>query len=472
MTRVVHRRRRGAPRGHGLLGVLLLAFLIAAPAVARRAPAPGGTAAVAVPAELVAAVTEAHLFAPLVVPARDAAGERPALSGAPGFASAVLDRVVGDEGGRRWRLSSTAPVSWVATSVARCLEGRSAGAFAAAVLRALTVAARVEAAGDATVVTFDRPVFVLPALLTYCPLVGAQGGATGAFAQATPGRLSWRSGSFDPPPLLGALEVRGDAPVSDKADVVAMGAGDDGGATLLAPWSDVVVLVQGLAARDADPFGLADPRSGRRAFAAALRADLLAAAWAGGRGGPTDALLPSGVAPARPLPVVLGAVDDARAPLTLTPVTPGAPRLPLFVRTSDPLTEGVAERLAVVLRARGTLLGLTRGEPADDASELLRWRPPTRDAALALLAFLGERPGLLRHPAVARVLDAAALLGADPAARLGAALALERALLDSRLVVPLLVVDRWISVDPDLRGVGVRDDGIPLLDGAWWGGGR
>jgi hypothetical protein len=55
---------------------------------------------------------------------------------------------------------------------------------------------------------------------------------------------------------------------------------------------------------------------------------------------------------------------------------------------------------------------------------------------------------------------------------LAAALALERALLDSRLVVPLIVVERTITVDPDLRGVVLRGDGVPMLDGAWWGGGR
>jgi hypothetical protein len=453
---------------------LALGCLQADDALARRAPAPGGTASVAVPSELVSAVLEAHLFAPLVVPAaNDAAlGGRPALVGAPGFSSAVLSKVTVDDGGRHWALSTVAPAPFVATSVARCLDGRAASGFAAAALRAVNVHARVDVVGDDVVVHLDQPVFVLPALLSYCPLVGAQGAATGAFASATSSRLVWRASGFDPPPLLGALEVRGAAGANDKADVVAMTAAgvDGGGATLLAPWSDVVVLVQGAATRDADPFGLADPRAGRRAFSGALRADLLAAAWAAGRGGPTEALLPPGVAPARPLPTT--AVGVERTPLALVPLPAGAPRVPLSVRSSDTLTDGVAERLAVVLRARGSVLEVNRGEPTVDAIELVRWHPPTRDPALALLAFLGERPALVAAPAVARALDARALLAADPAARVGAALALERALLDSRLVVPLLVVDRWISVDPDLRGVGLRDDGVPLLDGAWWGGGR
>jgi hypothetical protein len=49
---------------------------------------------------------------------------------------------------------------------------------------------------------------------------------------------------------------------------------------------------------------------------------------------------------------------------------------------------------------------------------------------------------LLKDPAVARALDTTSLLAEDPATRLGAALALERALLDGRLVVPLVLADR------------------------------
>jgi len=39
-------------------------------------------------------------------------------------------------------------------------------------------------------------------------------------------------------------------------------------------------------------------------------------------------------------------------------------------------------------------------------------------------------------------------------------------------VVPLIVVERTVTVDADLRGVVLRGDGVPLLDDAWWGGGR
>ncbi|MGE5865350.1 MAG: hypothetical protein ACM32J_09640 [Rhizobacter sp.] len=63
------------------------------------------------------------------------------------------------------------------------------------------------------------------------------------------------------------------------------------------------------------------------------------------------------------------------------------------------------------------------------------------------------------------------LLSPSREERVEAALSVERAWLESNLVVPLLTADRWFAVDPDLRGVVIRADGVPLLDDAWWGGG-
>ena len=158
-------------------------------------------------------------------------------------------------------------------------------------------------------------------------------------------------------------------------------------------------------------------------------------------------------------------------PLSLAPVPENAPRVSLLVSGGDVLKEAVAERLAVLLRARKTLLDVrVRGDGAD--AELVRWRPPSRDAALSLLSFVGERDDIARDSAVEQALGNPDLLDDDDQARLAAALTLERTLLHSRLVVPLLVVERTVTVDADLRGVVLRGDGVPLLDGAWWGGGR
>ena len=142
------------------------------------------------------------------------------------------------------------------------------------------------------------------------------------------------------------------------------------------------------------------------------------------------------------------------------------------MQEGDALKDAVSERLAVLLRGRKMLLEVHRSANDRDDAELVRWRPPSRDAALSLLSFVGEREDLAREPAVEKALADPRLLGSDAAGRLAAALILERALLDSRLVVPLIVVERTITVDADLRGVVLRGDGVPMLDGAWWGGGR
>ena len=158
-------------------------------------------------------------------------------------------------------------------------------------------------------------------------------------------------------------------------------------------------------------------------------------------------------------------------PLSLAPVPANAPRVSISVTGGDVLKEAVAERLAVLLRARKTLLDVRlHGDGAD--VELVRWRPPSRDAALSLLSFVGERDDLARDPSIEQALANPDLLADNDPARLAAALTLERVLVQSRLVVPLLVVERTVTVDADLRGVVLRGDGVPLLDGAWWGGGR
>ena len=456
------------------------ALWCAGAADARRAPGPGGGVVVSVPADLLPAVIEAHIFAPVLMPRENALADAPVLPGAPEHASTVLSGLSHDASGRRWRLAVHAPVADVVAAVGRCFEGRSERGFAAAALRAANVVADVNAVGADAVITFSKPVFVVPELLSWCPLRPASTAPTGPYALSGPGRLSWRSGSYDAPPLLGAIELR--LPLgagADRADVIVGPGGADphngGGATLLSPWPDVITLVQSSRSRSDDPFGLDDDDAGTLAFRSALRADVLAAAWSNGRGGPTQALLPPGIAPARPLPPAAGM---SAAPLALTPVPKDAPRLALHIKDGDPLSDAVAERLAVLLRARRWLLEARRMPLSsstgtlEGGAELVRWRPPSRDAALSLLSFVGEREGLLADDAVKKALLDPRLLGDNTAARLAAALALERALLDSRLVVPLIVVERAMLVDPDLRGVVMRGDGVPMFDGAWWGGGR
>ena len=153
---------------------------------------------------------------------------------------------------------------------------------------------------------------------------------------------------------------------------------------------------------------------------------------------------------------------------------PNAPRVSVRQAANDPLVDGVVERLAVLLRTRGEALEPSPAdrEPLAEGIEILRWRPPTTDAALALLSLAGRRPELATDVAVQKALGDARLLSERSEERLVAALALERALLQSFAVVPLLTAERWFAIDPDLRGVQLRADGVPLMADAYWGNPR
>jgi hypothetical protein len=82
----------------------------------------------------------------------------------------------------------------------------------------------------------------------------------------------------------------------------------------------------------------------------------------------------------------------------------------------------------------------------------------------------GQRKELIEDERAKKALSDPRLLSSAPEDRVAAALALERAWIDSGLVVPLMTADRWFIVDPDLRGVVVRPDGVPLVDSAYFTG--
>lgn len=445
--------------------VALCALIAAAPSHARRLAAPGGKVTVALPGELVARTIDAHVDVSFVEPAFSddpaMALAHPALPGFPMWRSSVLTRLVPDDDGRAWTLSATVPAATAAEALTRCLVRPSSESWPAAVLKASKNAAEVTAVGLQVRVRFSSPFWPVPDLLAGCALRSTS--PTGSYAPAGPGVLGWRAGGLGPSGLPGLIEVTGPG---TRADIVAGGAEGPDTITVLAPYPDVVLLVPTSAARARDPLGLLERDGGRRMFARALRADLLAAAYGQGRGAPTETVLPPGVAPARPLPPPAAGVPQA--PLTLAPLPQSAPTLAVERESEDALVAGVVERLAVILRNRGIrteLVAAPRPGATDGGVRILRWRPPTADPALALLALAGTYPQLAVVETAARVLVDPRLVAASAAERTTAALALERAWLEAAAVVPLLTVDRWFVVDPDLRGMQVRDDGVPLLHG-------
>ena len=462
-----------APRR--LAAVALLVVVAASSSHARRLPAPGGRVSLSLPPDLVGPTTDAHLYAPVLEPAPSSDARRllaqPALPGFPAWRSAVVKQLSVEQGGKQWRIATTTSVKLVVESLERCLQAEPAArSWPADALRATGASVAVTAAGPDVVVKFGKPVGPLPELLAGCLLRGAQTPPNGPYVLVTPTLLRWQPQPFDVPPLVSFLELR---PMGEESDLAASAAQSaDAASTVVAPFPDVLLLLQSKDARRGDPLGLKDAAAGTRGFKASLRADLLLAAYGAGRGTAVDAILPPGIAPARPLPEPQG--KERPGPLALTHLPPGAPRVVVRKPDGDALVDGVADRLAVLLRARGAATDARRAttERLEQGVEILRWRPPTTDPALALLALAGRRRELVADPAVEKALRDPRLLSADAEARLAAALAVERALLDARVVVPLMTAELWFTIDPDLRGVTIRPDGVPLLDDAYWGGSR
>lgn len=456
------------------LVALALALAWPSSSSARRQPTPGGKMTVALPPELVEPTLQAHTHAPLVQPlaAPDAASllAHPPLEGAPGWSSSVLADLTAEDEHRVWRLVPKPGMARaVAGSVERCLlaEDIDPPPWPSAVLRAVGVRPVVKSAGNDVLLAFERSVGPVPELLAGCLVYADGAGPTGAYAEVAPAVLAGRQGSPGGPPLIDVVELR---PLGGHADLIAGSPTGPSSNTFLAPIPDVVLLLQSARARAQDPFGLAG-EGGTAGFRSGLGAELLLAVYWEGLGRPAEGVLPPRIAPARPLPRT--SPVDLPSPLALLPLPDKAPRLSIRVPPADVLLDGIRDRLAVLLRARG--LGIRvlpdDGRPLVEGTELLRWRPDTTDPALALLSLAGSRPALKAALPEERLKDPR-LLSVSFEERLEGALALERAWIEARAIVPLMTAERWFAVHPALRSVKIRPDGVPLLDDAYWGDAR
>ena len=428
-----------------------VALLVTAlPALARRLPASGGEARVALPDGLLEATVAAHTGLPLLepVPPGSSAADRlahPTLPDLP-WRSRVLTALRPEREGATWRLVPRGAPDALAEALGVCLA-TDRGSWPGDALAAAGVTASVLRDGGDVLLVFDAPFGPTPELLAGCSIPDAPGAPFRREAE----RLVAQPDALGGRPLLAAVELRG---ALATADLAAGSPQRAGGGALVTEAPDVVLLVLSEPARRADPLGLGE---GIERLRALLDPELLLAVFWEGRGGAVEGLLPPGLAPSRPLPQE-GPGSDQLA-LRLDALPDDAPRLDVSFEPGDPLVAGVVERLAVVLRSRGWALG-----GSEEHAEVLRWRPPTLDPALALLALAGTRPAL----AEGGLLGGPGLRSSDPDLRLSAALAVERAWIQERRVVPLMTADRWIVVDPDLRGVVLRPDGVPMLLDAWW----
>lgn len=456
--------------------VLFLCIAIAvgmAPAgLARRIPSPGHKVTLALPLDTIAAARAAHLYAPLVerVQGRSAASilAHPPLGGSTEWTSVVLSEVRGEDDGKTWVLAPRAQVDLVAAAVQRCFvpkTGRIENEWPSRVLRAAKVETEVVREGGSVVIRFDQTVGPLLELLAGCPLRDDSGAPTGAYFPTAPGILTSRAGAPLGPTPLGVVEF---TPPGSPADLTTGQAAAGGVGTLLAPFPDVILLLQSEVERARDPFGFNDGAGASVAFREELGAGFLLTVYWNGRGAAVEGILPPGLAPARPLPLQSRSV--VAPPLTLATLGQDAPRVLLRYSFDDQLLVGVGDRLAVLLRSRGFLTDQrpARGGPLVSGLELLHWRPPTQDPALALLELAGRKVELQTDEAGEGTLNPR-LLSRVEEERLEAALELERRWIEEHRVTPLMTAERWYTVDPKLREVHIRADGVPLLHDAFWG---
>lgn len=440
-------------------------LLVGGLAEARRTPAPGGSVSVALPADMVPAFVEAHTTIPVVerVSARDPRGrifEQP-LIGAPSWRSALLTRVTSSARAMRYVLEGEMPPALIVQVLTTCFDVAEPGAsWPADVLRAAGTNPTIEIEKSRVVVNFPSTFGPFVELLAGCLVRGPN---LAPYARVEPSTLAAQRAALEGLPVIVRIELR---PDGESGDVVVGGAPSGGAATIIAPYPDVLLLVQGKDAVTKDPFGLSSPAGSLRTFHDELIPDLLAVTYWSGRGGRWPYILPQGLAPARPLPEPT--TSPTRPPaLTLGPLDDGAERIVVRRADNDPLVGGVVDRLAVLLRTRG--FGLTPMSPLPSATgvAVVRWRPASDDPALALLALAGQHGALHDDDARAWLADPR-LLSSDFDERVAGAIALERTWVESRRVVPILFAELQYAVDPAMRGVRVRPDGVPVVDDAAW----
>jgi hypothetical protein len=442
-----------------LLALAVITVSVPLPSHGRRQPAAGGDVVVALPEGLLAATREALLSVPLAE-ADDASlpptvrATRPLIPGTT-VRSHVLAGIHSADGGVSWTLAPNGSKPGLANSLRACLAPLPGGpAWPGRALAAAGVSVDVRPDGDDLNVLFSTGVSVLPELLTGCMLQDPTG-PTGAFEPDRGERLVARAAAIGGRPMVDAVVLRAE---DSPADVSRGDSRREGGALLVAPWPDVLLLILDEAARHADPLGLGAGDSLVR-FQRELAPELLLAVRHGGRGAGARVLLPPGVGPDRPLP----GTREPAAPLQLQlrGLPEDAPRLTVQVPIADPLATDVADRLALLLRARGWATDRVVHE--GPTARIIRWRPPVSDAGLALLVLADRVPSLRLDAA-----SAAPLLAGTASERTSAALTLERRWIAERRAVPLLTASRWLVLHARLRGVRVRGDGVPLLDGASW----
>jgi hypothetical protein len=200
-------------------------------------------------------------------------------------------------------------------------------------------------------------------------------------------------------------------------------------------------------------------------FYAHLRTDVFVSIYGGGRGMAFRALLPPGLMQDRQLHDKSKSVSPP--PLRLQAKFDPSQVVTLECNPQDVLSYGFCERVAMIVRSKDFLAQTyAPAESIKPELRVVRWRSPSADPGLAMLDLLS------RFPELSMGLDqdrwVRPLVHLDQAKRVEAALELEQHLVGEHRAIPLVIVDVVLDVNRGLKGVRVREDGVPLLWDAWW----
>ncbi|MEC9464942.1 MAG: hypothetical protein VX834_04105 [Myxococcota bacterium] len=432
---------------------IVLALTAGLSADAKRLPEPGGEVRVQLFGSDLSLFEQAHVTLPLL--------ERSRLGGLATWRSDVIALELGEDT-TSWLVRAKLQRTFVLRSIQQCL-GSTSSAWPARVLRAASISAEARLSGDAIALTFSKPVGAAHELLSGCWLQSSFA-LGGPFKQAGPTLLEANKDAMVPGPLLDRVQMVGDAEQAHIREGRGEAPGD--GRVIAAAYPDVLLLVQRGEALKQDVLGVAaDAEPGLATFYRQFAAGTLVQVYSGGHGMASRGVLPPGLAEPHPLPRVRAAARVE--PLALSAEDRYVRSVPVYVNQNDRVARGFEDRLSLFLGSRSIGVSRVAQEAgARDGLSVVRWRPPSRDPGISMLELMGRFPEL-------RVGDGTLLLkllSDSRAARLEAALEVERAWIDSRRVIPLATLDVWYEVTSGLEGVSVSDEGVPLLDDAFWGG--
>jgi hypothetical protein len=457
---------------HSFYAKLLLSctiMFVGLPTHARRIPPIGGELRIALPQEEMIATQRKHLYVPILEPVDGSDWLRnhidPPLTQFPKWRSSVLSGIRKRKDGKMWTLISQKPLSLLAMSLASCFEYRTADPqWPSWALRALKEKPAINLGDKSIRIQFKKSMDYFPGLLAGCLYSGEKGKATGPYALLDARTLALNSDSpRGPSPITRVHFLQND---TDDADITGSPPIELSNANVLVPFSEVVLLLQKGAVLDRDPLGTKTESGGLRAFRDALRAsDLLDLYWAG-KGNEYAGILPPGIGPPRPLPQPTP--GDA-FPLRLNPLPADAPSIAIGVRSQGALPLGVLERIAVILRSKGyKMIAVYDSKRAVDM-EIVKWRAPVRDPALALLVLAGQYPNFFLADSWGEEISKdRRLVSSLPTVRMEAAMDWENTWLTSQHAVPLLAAERWFDFRPGIKGVVIGADGLLGIEDAYW----